>query len=260
MSESQALGGRFVWYELMTTDMAAAAAFYGTVVGWTAKDAGMPGQAYTLCSAGPDTVAGLMPIPEHAKGMHPHWIGYIGVDDVDAYTEKVKAAGGMVHKDPQDIPGVGRFSVTGDPQGASFCLFKAAAGYQGSPEAGPNTPGRIGWHELHSADGDQALEFYTGMFGWWKTGEVDMGSSGKYHLFSATETQMGGIMTKMAGTPGPPMWLLYWNVDAIDAAAERVRAAGGKVMIGPHEVPGGTWIVQGQDPQGAMFALAAPKR
>ena len=57
-----------------------------------------------------------------------------------------------------------------------------------------------------------------------------------------------------------PFWLYYVNVEAIDAAAGRVKAGGGSVLNGPMEVPGSRWIVQCSDPQGAMFALLAPKR
>jgi predicted enzyme related to lactoylglutathione lyase len=55
-------------------------------------------------------------------------------------------------------------------------------------------------------------------------------------------------------------WLYYFNVPAIDAALARVSAGGGKVLNGPMEVPGGSWVAQCMDPQGAMFALTAAKR
>jgi predicted enzyme related to lactoylglutathione lyase len=66
-------------------------------------------------------------------------------------------------------------------------------------------------------------------------------------------------MTKMPEMP-VPAWSFYINVDAIDAAVARVTEKGGKVINGPMEVPGGQWIINGIDPQGAMFALLAPKR
>ena len=55
-----------------------------------------------------------------------------------------------------------------------------------------------------------------------------------------------------------PFWLYYFNVPDINAAASRVTQSGGKVLNGPHQVPGGQWILQCNDPQGAMFALVAP--
>jgi uncharacterized protein len=252
--------GKFVWYDLMTTDVDAAAAFYGKVVGWTWKDSGMPDSTYLLLLAGQAQVAGLMPMPEDAGGSHPHWTGYIGVDDVDAWTKKVADAGGSVHRQPWDVPHVGRMSVVGDPQGSVICLFTPQGGAEGTTPPGPNTPGYIGWHELHSSDGDAAWEFYSKLFGWGKNGDMDMGPAGTYHLFQVSEVQMGGMMTKMPEAKFPPMWLFYFNVDGIDAAVARIEAAGGKVLMGPHEVPGGTWIVQALDPQGGMFALASLKK
>ena len=92
--------GKFVWYDLMTSDSKGAEEFYTRVIGWTAKDSGMSDRAYTLLSAGPVMVGGLMPIPDEAgaMGVPPHWSGYIAVDDVDAYAERVKAAGGAIHR------------------------------------------------------------------------------------------------------------------------------------------------------------------
>jgi predicted enzyme related to lactoylglutathione lyase len=69
----------------------------------------------------------------------------------------------------------------------------------------------------------------------------------------------GGMMDKPAEAP-ISAWAFYVNVDGIDAATERIKANGGQVLMGPHEVPGGSWIVQALDPQGANFALVSPKR
>jgi uncharacterized protein len=250
----------FVWYDVMTSDMKAAESFYTQVVGWTAKDAGMPDGDYTIFSAGAATVGGLMPITTEAaaKGAKPCWTGYIGVPDVDAYAQRVKAEGGAVHSPPQDIPGVGRFAVVADPHGAAFILFKG----NGQPDqtlAAPGAPGTMGWHELHAGDGATAFAFYAKLFGWTKTDSMDMDPMGVYQMFATGGQRVGGIMTKVPDMP-MPCWLYYINVDAIDAAMARVTKQGGKVLMGPHEVPGGSWILQCQDPQGAMFALVAPKR
>lgn len=96
---------KFVWYDLMTSDIKAAETFYSQVVGWDIKDSGMPDRTYMLLSMGATMIGGLMPIPEHAAGAPPVWMGYIGVPDVDAYSEKVRAAGGAIHRAAEDIPG-----------------------------------------------------------------------------------------------------------------------------------------------------------
>ena len=53
----------------------------------------------------------------------------------------------------------------------------------------------------------------------------------------------------------PPHWGLYFRVTDVHAGAERIKANGGQVLNGPMEVPGGDWIVNGMDPQGAAFSL-----
>lgn len=250
--------GKFVWYELMTSDTAAAERFYKSVVGWSAKDAGMPDMKYTIFSAGERMVAGLMTMPQEAEGMPPGWIGYIYADNVDATAKEVAAKGGKVHRQPDDIPGVGRFAVVGDPTGAVFCLF-SSTGEEG-PDADQQAPGQVGWHELMAGDLATAWTFYSSLFGWEKDQALDMGEMGTYQLFKINGQTSGGMMTKPKDLPAPPYWGYYFNVEAIDAAVERVTAGGGKVVMGPMEVPGGAWIINGVDPQGAYFSLVAPKR
>jgi predicted enzyme related to lactoylglutathione lyase len=244
----------------MTTDVKAAEKFYTSVVGWTAKDAGMSGPPYVLFSAGSTMVAGLMSIPDDARamGVPPCWTGYIAVDDVDAYAARVRTAGGAIRREPSDIPGVGRFAVVADPDGAAFILFKRSSDQEPAPIP-PGAQGHVGWHELYAGNLDTAWKFYSGLFGWTKGDTMDMGPMGTYQLFATGGQPVGGMMNK---PPQLPMafWTYYFNVDAVDAAVERVKAGGGKIANGPMEVPGGSWIVQCTDPQGAFFAMAAPKR
>jgi predicted enzyme related to lactoylglutathione lyase len=244
----------FVWYELMTSDLPAAQRFYGNVTGWTVEDAGMPGMTYLLARAGGAMVAGLMTQPAEATGAVPGWLGYVGVADVDAAAEALAAAGGTVHRPPADIPGVGRFAVVADPQGAVFALFGSDAP---PPPASPATPGHVGWHELHARDWAPAFAFYSSLFGWQKATAMDMGPMGTYQLFATGGEPVGGMMT-VADAPAPH-WLFYITVADIDAATARLTTGGGTVLQGPMEVPGGSWIVQARDPQGAVFAVTGPR-
>jgi predicted enzyme related to lactoylglutathione lyase len=253
--------GKFLWYELMTSDVKAAEVFYTKVVGWNARDAGMA-EPYTLFTLGKGDdavpVGGLMGTPPEAKaaGAPPHWTGYIGVEDVDAMARRVGELGGKTYVPPTDIPNVGRFAILSDPQGATFALFKPGSEPAANPPA-PATPGTVGWHELMAVDGPKAAEFYTSLFGWKKGEAMDMGPNGVYQIFEVGGVQTGGIMTKPKEMP-VPAWGYYVNVDEIQAAIKRVNEAGGKIINGPMEVPGGSWIVNGIDPQGAHFSLVAP--
>lgn len=243
--------GSFFWYELMSPDPKASEAFYTEVVGWTAQP--FEGGGYTVLSAGDQGVGGIMAVPD---GVPPHWIGYIYVPDVDAAVAAVQRAGGKSHRPTWEVPTVGRMAAVADPMGASYMLMTPFSTEQ-RPDAAPNTPGHIGWHELHTSDWEKAWDYYRGLYGWSKDHAMDMGAMGTYQIF-AEDGQQRGAMFNSPNVPHP-IWLFYFNVDSITAAKERLEKAGGKVMNGPMEVPGGGWIIQAQDPQGVMFALVGPK-
>jgi uncharacterized protein len=247
--------GGFVWYELTTTDFETAKAFYASVVGWGTRDASMPGMPYTVFTAGEVSVCGMMELPKDARrmGEKPMWIGYVCVDDVDATADRVKHLGGAVHVPPQDVLHISRFSVVSDPQLATLALFRWQSPRQGQP-ARLLTQGHVSWHELLAADWEKAWLFYNELFGWQKA-ETSVTSVGAYQQFSAGGQTIGGMMTKPSAVP-QSCWLYYFNVGDIDEAVKRVKAGSGQLLSGPTEVPGGNWIAQCADPQGAMFALA----
>lgn len=255
--------GKFIWCELMTPDTAAAAKFYGSVTGWTTKEMPMGDMGvYTIFEANGRGVGGMMTFPAEleGKGIPPNWTGYVAVDDVDQSARDFAANGGSVRRPPEDIPTVGRFAVVADPSGAVLCIMTPLPmenddGWE--PEMG--TPGHVGWHELMSGDWQQAFDFYERIFGWTKDRDFDMGEMGTYRIFAEHGKQTGGMMTKPADVP-MTYWAYYFNVPEIDSAVERVNAGGGKIVFGPMEVPGGSWVVNGIDPQGAFFCLAAPRR
>jgi len=250
--------GRFLWYELATTDVAAAKAFYTNVVGWDADDASAPGMDYILFSAGKATVSGLTNLPEEARksGATPAWFGYVGVDDVDAAADRARQLGGRVLIPPSDIPNVSRFSVIADPQMATLALVKWRKARE--QPAGLDAPGGVGWHELFVADGDKALAFYSALFGWQKV-DADDGAANAHRLFSAGGQTIGNI-SNMPDTAPEPFWLYYFNVGDIDAAAKRVKAGGGQILLGPADVADGSRIIHCSDPQGAMFALVGKRK
>jgi uncharacterized protein len=251
--------GCFVWYELTTTDAEAAKAFYADVVGWGLRDASMPGAAYTLFTAGEVPVAGLIGLPAEAQkmGAQPRWTGYVGVDDVDAATDRLERLGGTVYVPPTDVPDVSRFSVVADPQAATLALVKWSNPGQEQPAA-PTLPGHVGWHALSAVNWEKAFAFYGELFGWQKV-DADVVGIGTYQLFSAAGQTIGSMSTKPPTVP-MPFWLYYFNVGDIDAAVERIKAGGGKILEGPVEAPGDKRIARCTDPQGAMFALTGAGR
>lgn len=251
--------GKFGWIDYMADDVGAAEKFYGAVLGFESRDAGGGMDYHILHKAGVD-YGGLMKMPAVAKagGMKPCWLGYVMVDDIDASLAAAKAAGGQSYTPIVDVPGMLKFIAISDPHGAPFYLMQPMGPPppDGAPKDG--SPGTVGWRELMAGDLENAFAFYSGLFGWKKTHVHDMGPMGAYQLWSAGG-QEGGMMNKMPQTPRP-FWNYYFNVDGLDAATARVSAAGGTIVNGPMEVPGGQWVAQGIDTQSAFFALVANAR
>ena len=253
--------GKFIWYDVMTSDTKAATAFYRDVIGWDAQEHVMPDNGtYTVFSKGPAMVAGLMAIPEPlcAAGAKPCWSGYIASDDVDTDAARVEAAGGAIKRAPEDIPSVGRFAVAADPGGAVFLLFKPNTNEEPKPVA-PMMPGHMGWHELYAGDLDREFAFYARLFGWTKDRAIDMGAMGTYQTFAAGGAPCGGMMQACAQVPAPA-WNYYIAVESVAQAADRAQARGAQVLPGPTDLPGGAWIVQARDPQGASFAMVSAQK
>jgi uncharacterized protein len=255
------MSGRFFWHELMTTDAKAAEKFYGDVVGWTAKDSGAPGDhPYTLFHVGDRGIAGMLQIsPDMAQhGARPGWLGYIATDDVDRTVARITQEGGKTYMGPHEVPDVIRFAMMADPDGAPFYVGKGLIDNPPTPLP-IGTPGTVGWNELMSNNWEAAFAFYSKIFGWTKAEAHDMGPMGIYQLFAAGGPPIGGMMTKPPQVP-VAHWGYYFNIEAIDAGAERITKGGGTIVNGPIEVPGGQWVVQAVDPQGAHFNLVAVKR
>ena len=258
MPDSRNSHGSFIWYELLTADPDAAAAFYGDVLGWTAASANQPGIDYRLFSAGGTPVAGHMKLPDGAEeeGMRPGWLGYIAVDDVDAAAADIVAAGGRLYMPAMDLPGVGRMALLADPQGVPFYVMRGES-EEASTSFDAKKAGHCSWNELSTPDQGAALEFYTRQFGWSAGDVMPMGEMGGYQFIEQDGAMIGAMMTNPPGSR--PGWNFAFGVRDIDEAAARIAAAGGKVDQGPMEVPGGDRVVMATDPQCAAFMAVGPR-
>lgn len=250
--------GRPVWYELMTTDPAAAETFYKSVIGWTAAPFPSSPNPYTLFKRTGDVqVAGLMPRPQEMH-MPPFWAMYVAVPKLEDAVAHIKRLGGSELSEVIDVPTIGRLQMLKDPQGAAFYIIQPAP-----REERPENPPEIGeasWHELMTTDAAAALTFYSEVFGWQPGDAMDMGPQGKYYIFNRPVGMIGGMMNKPPELSAvPPYWGIYFRVGNLDAAIARVTAAGGRILNGPMDVPGGDRIVNAMDPQGAAFSLHEKK-
>lgn len=254
--------GSFIWYELLTRDAKAAKAFYDAVVGWNIQAEAPPGgMDYRMIEADDGQAGGVMQLNADmlAGGAKPVWLGYFGVDDVDASVTAVTEAGGQVHLPAFDIPGIGRLAMVSDPQGVPFYVMRGA-----SPESSTayqrTGMQHVSWNELLTPDDAGALAFYGKLFGIRTVGTMPMGEMGDYSFIAngdSGDEAVGAVMKTPPG--GHSGWGFYFRVPDINAAKAKVEELGGKVRMGPMEVPGGEWVISADDPEGVPFGLVAPK-
>ncbi|MDQ8756831.1 VOC family protein [Sphingosinicella sp. LHD-64] len=249
--------GSFVWYELMTTDPEGARRFYGDVVGWSFGDP-VPGDVEYRMIDAPDGAAGGMLTLTQAMcdgGARPVWLGYLGVDDVDAAVAKAVTAGAKVQMAPFDAPGVGRIAMILDPQGVPIYLIRGASDAD-STAYQRRGMGHVAWNELMTSDREAALAFYRDHFDYAKEGAMDMGPElGEYSFIAHDGETVGAVMK--ASSEAPTVWQFYVRVPDVDAAADRIKAGGGQVLFGPMDVPTKERVLIGLDPQGASFGLVS---
>ena len=251
--------GGFIWYELMTGDADGATRFYEAVVGWSVANPKADGFDYREIQAGSEYVGGMLPLTAEMRsgGARSGWLGYINVDEVDRTVDAVLTAGGKVYMPAHDMEGIGRFALVADPQGAPFYVMKPIPpkGQEGkSSEAfSPAVDGHCGWNELATSDPAAARSFYGDLFGWDSDDFMSMGEMGEYRFLDHDGTRIGALCGLMPGQQ--PRWRYYFKVPSIAAAKDIAEKEGGKIAMGPHEVPTGDWILIGFDPQGVEFAL-----
>ncbi len=243
--------GKFIWFDYMANDVNKALAFYCETVGWKAQTIEMADGPYNMLSVKETPFGGIVNPPEKTAtaGAPPYWLSYISTDDVDGVAAKAGELGGIVAKAPFNIPGVGRVAIITDPQGATFAAFHPEQDH--APAAAQE--GTMVWSELATSDPAGALAFYQALFGWAKTGEMEMGKAGAYIMFGEGKKSVGGILAKPIQMP-VSAWVYYTKTLDMDAATARIKQNGGNLLNGPNDVPGGR-IAQFADPQGGAFAL-----
>jgi predicted enzyme related to lactoylglutathione lyase len=249
---------RFVWYDLFTTDQAAAKRFYGDLLGWQYENWGEGESAYPMIKVGESHIGGIAAMNDPAASGPPHWTSYVSVSDVEQTCVRAEELGGKVLVAPTDIPEVGRFAVIADPSGATIAPFHS--NNPSPPKPDQPAENTFCWSECLTTDSKATADFYSKLFGWRvEAHEMDLGTGPTaYHVFHAGENMVGGSMD----LPPPAVqsgakshWLYYLMVGDVDASAKKATELGGAVTCPPTDIPEMGRFCVITDPQGAMVAL-----
>ncbi|MEU1732012.1 VOC family protein [Streptosporangium sp. NPDC020145] len=236
------------WIDLGSPDVAASAAFYGSLFGWSFQAAGPEAGDYGFLQLDGRTVAAVGPLDVGATSA---WTLYFGTDDADATAKAVEQAGGTVRFGPHDVFGEGRMAGFTDPEGAEFAVWQpiATTGFDLA-----TVPGSLTWTELYVPNPDAARSFYQAVFGW-RAQETPFGDM-TYVVVSPAEGEnadQGGLMPLQEG--GRPHWLPYFEVASCEATVALAEQLGGAVHVPASDVPGVGCFAVLADHHGALFAV-----
>jgi predicted enzyme related to lactoylglutathione lyase len=252
MAEAKtAVAHKPVWTDLATSDVAGAGKFYSAVFGWKVEVNPDPQYGgYALAKAGGKDVAGIG--PKQMDEAPTAWTVYIGTPDAAETAKKAEAAGAKIIAPVMEVGDQGHMAIIQDPSGAYLGLWQAGK-MQGSQSTGSNA---MGWAELNARGFEKAEPFYKKLFGWGEKKTDAVGENPEYTEFQLHgESIAGGMeMNPMVPAQVPSYWMVYFNVDNVDKAFDKVVKEGGKEMLAPQDMPGGRFAIV-SDPQGASFGL-----
>jgi predicted enzyme related to lactoylglutathione lyase len=225
---------KFCRFDLRTTDADAARKFYASVLG---HDRSV-----------------IWPLHEQAlaNGARPHWLGSIGVEDVERVSAAFVERGATRLGPTRPSSDGGQMAVLRDPGGALMAIATP-------PVA--NTQIDVVWHALNTNDAARATTSYRELFGWALNDRIELGAQGSFQEFAWEAGGASvGVIGDVAGRPGVhPQWLFFFDVEALEPSIAKVRALGG-IALEPIALPNGQIICVCDDPQGAAFALRSRSR
>lgn len=244
--------GRFVWHDLMTTDLPTAVKFYRSLFPeWSlqAIPTGGPVAYHSIRANGLDC-GGICPIAADG-GIPSHWLGYVAVDDCAAAVRRTESAGGRCLVPMMSVPGVGKFAVVADPQGAILKPFEIEKNV--SLPATPRS-GQFAWDEVLAPDVSELRRFYESVFGW-SSMETPIENTGVYSLFKVGQDNVAGGISMPDDSDHPAYWLPYLYADDLDQRSAQAASLGAVTCVPPQDIPGIGRFAVHTDPTGSNFAL-----
>lgn len=237
------------WADLGTTDVTAAAQFYGSLFGWTLDDLGPESGGYGMFRKDGKQVAGVGPASDPTRGSS--WTIYFATEDADDAARKAQAHGGKVIMEPMVVMDQGRMAVFTDPAGAYFSVWQPDrhGGFELTMD-----PGSFTWAELMTSDIEAGKAFYPRVLGV-TTRDVPIDEGATYTLLESEGRSVAGAMPiDPAWGPMPTRWSVYFAVDDCDATYSQALSLGAMVSVPPQDSPAGRFAVL-VDPQGGVFSI-----
>jgi predicted enzyme related to lactoylglutathione lyase len=221
--------GKFVWADLVTTDVAAARRFYGGLFGWAFAQIGTGRGSYTLAYQAGEPVAGMAerePVPNQVR--QSAWLALMSVSDVAAAARQVEEKGGRVLIPARQVDGRGDMAFVADPDGAPFFLVHSVSGDPADFLAGP---GEWIWSMYQSPDATRAAAFYQDLAGYDVVADDRFPDTPHFFLVAQgfARASLAEIPAERSGLR--PDWLHFVRVRDLRASLARVVELGGRLVV-----------------------------
>ena len=241
--------GRFVWYDLVTDDVAAAKTFYGELFGWE-FGSNSEDDLFTVITLNDKPIAGIILEDKTERDLPTaRWFSSVSVEDVDDAVEAALDRSADIRIPPSDLPDRGRYSVLHDPQGAALVLLRATGGDPTtSTEYGA---GEFLWTELWTRDASAAVSLYEAVLGY--KAEFTGDETRRYFVMSRDGQPQAGI-GQLPPVDADPAWLPYVAVRSVREIVRRVPELGGEVILPPEAIRRGSAALIA-DPTGGVIAV-----
>jgi predicted enzyme related to lactoylglutathione lyase len=244
--------GHFVWYDLLTADVAAAQRFYGSLFGWTFdEDGNGRGIGFVTIRHQGRAIGGIFATGELERDVNvSQWVSSLSVLSVEEAAARAEELGGQIVSEPQDLPNRGRTAVVRDDQGALFALLASSSG---DPAVDRTRVGSWLWTELWTRDIDASVAFYQELMDY-DVERIDDGGADEYRVLSTRDIPRAGVLEYDAPRL-EPNWVPYVLVDDPAALVGRVEELGGRVLIAPDPSIRNGSVALIADPSGAAVTI-----
>lgn len=241
--------GKFVWFDLFTTEIKQAAPFYEHLFGWTLTPVSTPGQRDLLTIYSNGKPIGNI-IQREKRDVGSKWLSYLSVADFDFALKAVNRAHGKIIHNIGNLPDLGQVAVVADDQKATFAIIKSSSG---DPEDQKTAASQWVDCELWTNNVETALLFY-GQIVQYEPETIQLSETIDYTLLMKDGLRRGGIV-KIPWKGIEPEWIPYVAVRDISAVTAKVKELGGKILLEPEikSLDGRVAIIA--DPSGAVLGL-----
>ncbi len=245
--QQQHHAGKFVWFDLFTTDIDAVIPFYSKLLGWEFVPVESSKTIFTILYN--DSPIGNITLRQK-KEEGSKWLSYLSVDNVDSTIQSVTENNGEVINNIGLLPERGTVAILADNQQATFAIIHSSSG---DPEDREYEAGYWMGAELWTFDVEQAVNFYTLLAGY-QISDVQLDDAATYTMLVKDGYRRGGIV-KIPWKDVEPEWVPYIAVDDIEGIVKQVEDLGGRLLLAPEFDTIESKVAIIADPSGAPLGI-----